>query len=255
MPAGAARRAVRLLHTLDPAGHAARAHRRQPRGVAHQPRAAGRQGWRLCLSQPGEDPRRRARRRHQPTFNVNRAELLAALTTATTVTAATRHPRCPLEPGRNGVLDVVLRADSGATMHTTHVTHGSGGARHKPDPQPGLRAARTHVPRRRQHRRARARRPAADLPERPPPPRHPHADRHLIPTGPQPAAAVAGHAPGQCPAAPRPRLERGPCAHRPGPSRRCVHPAAPASASGAGHPPLCDQGAPPCCTTSRPGHP
>ncbi|MDT5024174.1 MAG: hypothetical protein QOE61_600 [Micromonosporaceae bacterium] len=120
MPADAARRAVRLLHTLDPAGQV-RVHADDTHVVwrTDRIRLAAKNGGRAFpnLEKIREDVLDDATN----TFSVNRIELVAALNTAHDLTATTQHPRVRLEPGRAGVLDVVVRTDSGAPMHTTPV--------------------------------------------------------------------------------------------------------------------------------------
>jgi len=120
MPAEAARRAVRLLHTLDPAGQV-RVYADDSHVVwcTDRVRLAAKTGGRAFpnLEKIREDVLDDA----TSTFSVNRMELVAALTTAHDLTATTQHPRVRLEPGRAGVLDVVVRTDSGAPVHTTPV--------------------------------------------------------------------------------------------------------------------------------------
>ncbi len=120
MPANAARRAVRLLHTLDPNGQV-RVHTDDSHVAWRTDRV------RLAAKTGGgsfpnlEKIREDVLDDATSTFSVNRIALVAALNTAHDLTATTRHPRVRLEPGRAGVLDVVVRADSGAPMHTTPV--------------------------------------------------------------------------------------------------------------------------------------
>jgi hypothetical protein len=120
VPAEAARRAVRLLHALDPAGHV-RVHTDDSHVVwrTNRVRLAAKTGGRAFpnLEKIREDVLDDA----TSTFNVTRVELVAALNTAHDLTTTTRHPRVRLEPSRAGVLDVMVRADSGAPMHTTPV--------------------------------------------------------------------------------------------------------------------------------------
>ena len=120
MPADAARRAVRLLHTLDPAGQVG-VHADDSHVVwrTDRVRLAAKNGGRAFpnLEKIREDVLDDA----TSTFSVNRIALVAALNTAHGLTATSRYPRVRLEPGRAGVLDVVVRADSGVPMHTTPV--------------------------------------------------------------------------------------------------------------------------------------
>ncbi len=120
MPADAARRAVRLLHTLDPAGQV-RVHTDDSHVVwrTDRIRLTAKTGGRAFpnLGKIREDVLDDA----TSTFSVNRTALVAAVRTAHDLTATIRHPRVRLEPGRAGVLDIVVRADSGAPMYTTPV--------------------------------------------------------------------------------------------------------------------------------------
>lgn len=56
------------------------------------------------------------------TFTVDPTELLAAASTAHTLTATSRRPTLRLEPSRPDALNVVVRTDAGAPMHTEPVT-------------------------------------------------------------------------------------------------------------------------------------
>ena len=121
MPTPAAGRAVRLLHTLDPAGQV-RVHTDDAHVIWRTDRVqmAANIGGRLFpnLEKIREDVLGDA----TITVTVNRSDLLGALSTAHSLTAATRYPRVHLEPGRAGVLNVVVTANSGAPMYTAPVT-------------------------------------------------------------------------------------------------------------------------------------
>ncbi len=121
IPAEAAERAVRLLHTLDPTGQV-RVHADDTHVVwrTDRLRLAATTGGRFFpnLEKIGEDALDDA----TITITVDRADLLAALSTAHHLAATTRQARVRLDPGRAGVLDVVVRADSGAPMYTAPVT-------------------------------------------------------------------------------------------------------------------------------------
>jgi len=127
MPARAGERAVRLLRTLDPAGQV-RVHTLDTRVVwrTDRVRLAATAGGRCFpnLEKIREDVLDDA----TSTFTVNRGALLDAVSTAHHLTAATRHPRVRLQPGRPGSLEVVVHADSGAAMYTAPVaiTGGAG---------------------------------------------------------------------------------------------------------------------------------
>ncbi len=121
MPAGAAERAVRLLHTLDPTGRV-RVHADDTHLVWRTDRV------RLATATGGrafpnlEKIREDALDNATVTITVARADLLAAVRTAYQLPATTRHPKVRLQPGAPGVLDVLVRTDTGAPMYTTPVT-------------------------------------------------------------------------------------------------------------------------------------
>ncbi len=120
MPADAAERAVRLLHTLDPAGRV-RVHTDDRNLMWRTDRV------RLAAATGGpafpnlEKIREDLLDDATITITVPRADLLAAVRTAHQLTATTRQPRLRLKPGPAGVLHLVLRTDTGAPMYTTPV--------------------------------------------------------------------------------------------------------------------------------------
>jgi hypothetical protein len=118
MPADAAKRALRLLRTLNPAGQV-RVHADDTHVVWRTDRLqlSATTGVRFFpnLEKIREDMLDQA----TIAFTVHRAGLLAAVTTADTLTATTRYPKVRLQPGAPGVLDVVVRTDAGAPMYTT----------------------------------------------------------------------------------------------------------------------------------------
>jgi hypothetical protein len=127
IPVDAAGRAVRLLRTLDPAGHVRiHADDRQLVWRTDQVRLAATTGGRFFpnLETLREDVLNGA----AITFTVERAELLAAVSTAHTLTATSRRPTVRLEPNGIDALNVVVRTDAGAPMHTEPLTvrYGSG---------------------------------------------------------------------------------------------------------------------------------
>ncbi len=119
-PLAATGRALRLLHTLDP--HA------QLRVHADDTRVY----WRTdrirvsAISTSGAYPNVEKIREDilagtTSTLTLDRAELLATLTTADKLAAANTRQRLHVQPAATGGLDVVLRNESGAPAYTTHL--------------------------------------------------------------------------------------------------------------------------------------
>ena len=120
IPAAATGRAVRLLHTLDPHGHL-HVHADDTHVYWRTDRV------RLAATTSGgafpdlEKVREDVLADATSSFTVGRADLLAAASTARQLTAGTRHPRLCLQPAGTRGLEVVVRADSGAPVYTTHL--------------------------------------------------------------------------------------------------------------------------------------
>ncbi len=121
IPAAATGRAVRLLRTLDPHGHL-HVHAND----THVYWRTDRVGLAATTSGGGAFPNLEKVREDvladaTSSVTVGRADLLAAVTTARQLTAGTRHPRLCLQPAGARGLEVVVRADSGAPVYTTHL--------------------------------------------------------------------------------------------------------------------------------------
>ena len=121
IPAEAAARAVRLLRTLDPAGHIRiDADDRLVSWRTDRIRLSattGGGGVFPDLEKIREDVLDDATVR----FTVDRTELLAVLDAAHRLTAPIRHPRIRLDHHQPGVLDVVVPSQAGTAMYTGHV--------------------------------------------------------------------------------------------------------------------------------------